>query len=266
MLKPIFRVLTINKSGYILLSAFFAAVVLIVIVWWPLAEEQLALIDWRRPLWQQLDWLLFGIFVAMSVFIMIGADLKADSLIILVGLAGGLVIESWGTTTNLWRYYTLERPPLWIIPAWPIASLSIDRLYRFLRRRLPPSDRRAGPVAVFYWIVFPLFYLIMLVFVWPTLGKPLTLTALVLCAFLICTPVDYRAMVLTFIAGAGLGYFLELWGTTRGCWIYYTGETPPLFAVLAHGMAAVAFWRTGRLLPAIWRLLPPPLANALSRK
>ena len=41
----------------------------------------------------------------------------------------------------------------------------------------------------------------------------------------------------------GLGYFLELWGTTRACWTYYTLETPPLFAVLAHGLAAVAFWR-----------------------
>ena len=74
------------------------------------------------------------------------------------------------------------------------------------------------------------------------------LAALALCAFLILTPVDARAMVLTFIAGAGLGYFLELWGTTRACWTYYTAETPPLFAVLAHGMAAVAFWRTGQVL------------------
>jgi len=30
---------------------------------------------------------------------------------------------------------------------------------------------------------------------------------------------------------------------TRECWTYYTLETPPLFAVLSHGMAAVAFWR-----------------------
>ena len=52
--------------------------------------------------------------------------------------------------------------------------------------------------------------------------------------------------MLTFAAGAGLGYFLEVWGTTRECWTYYTRETPPLFAVLAHGMAA-AFWRAGLL-------------------
>ena len=58
-------------------------------------------------------------------------------------------------------------------------------------------------------------------------------------------------VVLTFAAGAGLGYFLERWGTTRECWTYYTLQTPPLFAVLAHGMAAVAFWRTALLLKAV---------------
>lgn len=55
-----------------------------------------------------------------------------------------------------------------------------------------------------------------------------------------------------FAAGAGLGYFLELWGTTRECWTYYTLQTPPLFAVLAHGMAAVAFWRAGLVLKMLW--------------
>ena len=53
---------------------------------------------------------------------------------------------------------------------------------------------------------------------------------------------------LVFIAGSGLGYFLERWGTTRECWTYYTYQTPPFFAVLAHGMAAVVFWRVGKLM------------------
>jgi hypothetical protein len=237
-----------TRSSYLLLSAFVATLFVIIVVWWPLVVDYFATADPARPLWVQLDWLLLGIFAAMSLLIMSGADLKADALIVLVGFAGGLVIESWGTQTNLWTYYTLERPPLWIIPAWPIASLAIDRLYRLLARitnlQLPISQS-------LYWIIFPAFYLLMLFFVWPTLNKSFTWIALGLCALLIATPTDHRGAVLTFAAGTGLGYFLERWGTTRECWTYYTRETPPLFAVLAHGMAAVAFWRAGLLLKLV---------------
>jgi hypothetical protein len=226
------------------MSAFLATLFVIAVVWWPLVEANLGYIDWSRPLWTQLDWLLLGTFAAMSLLIMAGPDLKADALIVLVGAAGGLVIESWGTQTRLWTYFTLERPPLWIIPAWPIASLSIDRLVRLLNRLVPPGSPRFPFV---YGLLFAAFYILMLFFVWPTAGKSLTLMALALCAVLILTPTDHRLAVLTFVAGAGLGYFLERWGTTRECWTYYTRQTPPLFAVLAHGMAAVAFWRVGLL-------------------
>ena len=101
-------------------------------VWWPLAEEYLAYVDWHGAWWRYIDWLLLGIFGFMSITIIARANLKTDLLIIFVGVCGGLAIESWGTQTNLWHYYTAERPPLWIIPAWPIASLSIDRITRFL--------------------------------------------------------------------------------------------------------------------------------------
>jgi len=233
-----------TRSSYFLMSAFAAIVFVIGVVWWPLVEANLGYIDWSRPLWAQLDWLLVGIFVAMSLLIMAGPDLKADALIVLVGAAGGLAIESWGTQTRLWTYFTLERPPLWIIPAWPIASLSIDRLVRSLQRLAPTSFYKFRYI---YWLLFTAFYALMLIFAWPTADRSFTLMALALCALLILTPTDHRLAVLTFVAGAGLGYFLELWGTTRECWTYYTRQTPPLFAVLAHGMAAVAFWRTGLL-------------------
>ena len=58
-------------NRYLVLSLFWCSVILIVIVWWPLAQEQLALIDWSRPLLGQLDWLLLGIFAAMSVLILV---------------------------------------------------------------------------------------------------------------------------------------------------------------------------------------------------
>jgi hypothetical protein len=247
-----------TRSSMWLMSVFLAIVGLILIVWWPLVVEYTSTYDPHYPLWAQLDWLLIGVFAAMSLLIMGRADVRSDWVVLLVGMGGGLVIETWGTQTQLWTYYTLERPPLWIIPAWPIASLSIDRLYRLLLR-----ITRSWRPSVFrwlHWIILPVFLIIMLAFVAPTMDKSLTWAALALCILLTLTPGDERGAVLTFIAGAGLGYFLERWGTTRACWTYYTGATPPLFAVLAHGMAALAFWRTASLV----RSVLPSRARALA--
>lgn len=246
---PMARRLGWTRSSLGLMSAFLAIVGLILVVWWPLVVDYVSTYDPRYPLWMQVDWLLINLFAAMSVLIMAGADIRRDWMILLVGLGGGLAIETWGTQTRLWTYYTLERPPLWIVPAWPIASLSIDRLYRLLLR----LTRSWRPEAFrwLHWIILPSFLIIMVAFVAPTMDKSLTWAALALCLLLTLTPRDERGAVLTFLAGAGLGYFLERWGTTRACWTYYTGQTPPPFAVLAHGMAALAFWRTATLVRSI---------------
>ena len=263
-----------TRDSSILLGGFFMTVLLIMYVWWPLAEEYFAYVDWSGDWWRYIDWLLIGIFAFMSITIIARADLKTDLLIVFVGLCGGLAIESWGTQTNLWHYYTAERPPLWIIPAWPIASLSIDRLTRSLDFGLksvvlsgeavpkglqtfedwPNQSRETfdSVIKILYWLIFASFMVLMLVFVAPTFDKSFTRLSLILCILLILTPTNYRFALLTFIAGSGLGYYLELWGTTRQCWTYYTYQTPPLFAVLAHGMAAVAFWRAGLVLKTIW--------------
>ncbi len=257
-----------TRDSYVLFSGFVLLCGVIVYAWWPLAEELLAYVDWNGPWWRYFDWLLVGIWLVMSLLIMAGADLKTDIWIVFVGFMGGLVIESWGTQTEIWWYYTAERPPLWIIPAWPIASLSIDRLVRVLNGG--PVDFNASaprPTSNIYfrwgyWILFLSFYTLMLNFIGPTIDKSLTIMAIVLVTFLILTPTDHRLAVLTFAAGAGLGYFLEYWGTTRECWTYYTLARPPLFAVLAHGMAAVAFWRAVWVLRIFWSLrkreIPPP--------
>jgi hypothetical protein len=191
--------------------------------------------------------------IGMSITVIVRADLKMDLLIIFVGVCGGLAIESWGTQTNLWHYYTAERPPLWIIPAWPIASLSIDRISRFLDLLIErQTTNRKSLVSILYWLTFVSFLVLMVLFVAPTFDKSYTWLSLILCSLLILTPTNHRFALLTFAAGAGLGYYLELWGTTRQCWTYYTFQTPPLFAVLAHGMAAVTFWRAGLVLKTIW--------------
>ena len=121
-----------TRDSSILLGGFFITVVLIIYIWWPLAVEYFAYVDWSGDWWLYIDWLLIGVFAFMSITIIARADLKTDLFIIFVGACGGLAIESWGTQTNLWHYYTAERPPLWIIPAWPIASLSTDRITRTL--------------------------------------------------------------------------------------------------------------------------------------
>ncbi len=265
-LRNALRVFGWTKHSSILLGIFFLTIFLIVYIWWPLAEEVLSYIDWNGPWWRYMDWLLIGVFLFMSLTIISRADLRTDGLIIFVGVFGGLAIESWGTQTNLWHYYTAERPPLWIIPAWPIASLSIDRITRFLDhgvRRLckaplwGPSSLQSRKTShsifkTLYWITFASFYVLMLAFVAPTFDKSYTWLSLTLCGLLILTPTNHRFSALTFLAGAGLGYYLELWGTTRECWTYYTFEKPPLFAVLAHGMAAVAFWRAGLMMQMLW--------------
>ncbi len=243
-----------------MLSGFLLLIFLIGYVWWPLVLEYFSYFNPDISIWAQIDKLLVGVFLFMSLMIMANADIKADLPIIAIGLLGGLVIESWGTQTELWTYYTNERPPLWIIPAWPIASLSIDRLYHFLDRLLGRLPDKLWQVL--HWLIMPVFYALMLIFIWPTLDKSLTIMALVFCAFLMLTSTQPRAIVLTFIAGAGLGYFLELWGTTRECWIYYTLERPPMFAVLAHGMAAVAFWRVLELYHLFW----PKLVGRFARQ
>lgn len=244
-----------TRDSSILLGAFFITILLIVYIWWPLAVEYFAYVDWNGEWWRYIDWLLIGIFAFMSITIIARANLKTDLLIIFVGICGGLAIESWGTQTNLWFYYTEERPPLWIIPAWPIASLSIDRITRvlnFFTTKVTKEHKGEELFRILYWLTFVFFMSLMVSFVAPTFDKSYTWLSLIVCLLLILTPTDYRFALLTFLAGAGLGYYLELWGTTRQCWTYYTYQLPPLFAVLAHGMAAVAFWRAGLVLKTIW--------------
>lgn len=246
--------LGLTRHSATLFSVFLLTCLLIVYIWWPLAVEYWGYIRLYQqagyPWYALVDWLLLGIFAFMSVTIMARADFKIDGLIIFVGIFGGLAIESWGTQTNLWHYYTAERPPLWIIPAWPIASLSIDRVTRALK--YATLNWAESAFRACYWIIFAAFYALMLWYIAPTFDKSYTILSLLICALMILTPTDHRQALLTFIAGSALGYFLERWGTTRQCWTYYTNQTPPVFAVFAHGMAAVAFWRTGLLVQKTW--------------
>ncbi len=199
---------------------------------------------WRRYLDFSLgiDWLLVGIWVFMTALLCWGIAPRRDLVRAAVGLAGGLYIESWGTVTNLWWYFTSERPPIWILPAWPVAAIAIDRLSRAVDVVLPEEDLR-----FVWWGTLPPFVVTMGIFTLPYASEPLTRLSWLAMLVVLVVPGRLRQDVTLMLAGAGLGVFLEYWGTSRHCWNYYTREIPPLAAVLAHGYAAVAFQRVAGL-------------------
>ena len=90
-----------TRASYYMMSAFALLLFLMSYVWWPLFEDYFLTYNPDYPFWAQIDWLLIGIFAFMSLLMMAGADFKSDALIVGVGLVGGLVIESWGTQTEL---------------------------------------------------------------------------------------------------------------------------------------------------------------------
>jgi len=186
-----------------------------------------------------MDWLLAGTWVLLTGLVIWRVRPADDVLMLGAGLAGGAVIEWWGTNTLLWSYFTDERPPLWILPAWPIAALAVDRLAQIVDRAIP-AIARAGRA---WWVVAPAFVAWMTWFLWPTVQE--TASQVVVATMLVV--VVYRARpgrdLVIFVAGAMMGVFLEYWGTSRLCWTYYTEQVPPPVAIFAHGFAGVAFAR-----------------------
>ena len=203
-------------------------------------------INWRHLVDTSLgpDWLLIIIWLVMTGLLIWRPDARRDLPLMVVALGGGLVIEWWGTNTELWWYFTAERPPPWILPAWPVAALAIDRLCR-LACALLPALSRAGAL---YWVVVPAFVVLMTRFLWPSIHQPVSWVVVVMMGVVVMVGVKRDRDMALFIVGASAGIFLEYWGTTRRCWTYYTHQTPPIEAVLAHGFASIAFARGADLL------------------
>lgn len=212
---------------------------------------------WRQYLdLSQHDWLLLGIWLFMTALLCWGIAPRRDLIRAVVGFGGGLYIEAWGTVTSIWWYFTAERPPIWILPAWPVAAIAIDRLSRALDVVLPAWD-----VRWLWWALLPPFVLGMTWFIWPYADEPLTWVSIAAMVGVLVAPGQTRQDVTLMLAGAGLGVFLEYWGTSRRCWNYYTGEIPPIVAVFAHGYASVAFQRLAAAVE--WGLARVPAPSVL---
>jgi hypothetical protein len=235
---------TWTGSSWIILSGFLVIIALILIVWQPLVQDYIRLFDPAYPWWMQVDWLLIVIFLFMSIAITLGADLRKDWLLVSVGFCGGFIIESWGTRTGLWSYYTGEQPPLWILPAWPIAALTIDRMAGFFSTSLNRYHKKQNILA--YYLIFGGFILLMASFLVKHGWHLAHLVAFMGVVVLVISSQDRNYCLMIFLAGSILGIFLEYWGTSRECWTYYTHEIPPFFAVLAHGAASVAFYQVSQ--------------------
>lgn len=230
------RLLAIVRSGYDRRS--LAALALLFAVYTAVGVNWFHLLD----LSQGMDWLLVGIWALMSALLCREVQPVRDLPLVLVAFGGGLVIEGWGTQTELWSYFTAERPPIWILPAWPVAALTIDRLARMMDPLLP--RRHEG---LLWLLILPLFVLAMTRFLWPSIHLWMSPLVVGLMVGVLLSPGDRRRDLLLFLAGSLLGVLLEYWGTSRRCWTYYTGEIPPVEAVFAHGFASIAFDRGVRL-------------------
>ena len=212
-------------------------VVLVAVGWWEL-------VDINEPF----DGLLVFLWLFMALLMSWRVNFRRDVVLVFTAIWGGFLIEWWGTTTQLWTYFTQERPPLWIIPAWPVAALSTERLSYMLDRVFPKTRRWP------WWILYvsvPAFIVWMCIFMFPSWHITSTHVVFgIMIGVAISTKTPRRDVVL-FVMGAILGYGLEYWGTSRQCWTYYTQQRPPCVTAFAHGFASIAFFRATAVCHAV---------------
>jgi hypothetical protein len=242
-----------NRRSLVVLAVLFTAFAAVGTIWWKLLYLNRFVVDgWFVAIW------LF--MIAMLCW---DPQPAKDLPLALVAMAGGLTIEWWGTHTGLWVYFTRERPPLWILVAWPVSTLAIDRIYRALDRFAPRGEPRWR---LPYWIALPVFVATMTRFAWPTMGSPITQGMIGLMVVVTISGRTPRRDVVLLVAGSLLGVFLETWGTSHYCWTYYTREVPPPVTACAHGFASVVFVRVVPLLRWALPFIAPRAGLTLSGK
>lgn len=207
-----------------------------------------AAVAWRDYIsWSIADFdpVLWACWVSMAALTVYRVSVRRDAVLAGVALLGGALIEAWGTRAGLWTYFSGEQPPLFILPAWPAAALATERVSWWLGQRLPERGRWG----LLYGAAILGFSAWLIVWTRPGWGHPLTWVAGACVAVTAVTgpASERRGDLARFLAGVLVGFPLEYWGTSRGCWVYWSGEIPPLIAVLSHGFATVAFARGASL-------------------
>lgn len=172
-----------------------------------------------------LEILLLGGIILLAVrFIPEGARPVDDALVVIAASLYGYLAEFWGTNMGLWRYYTGEQPPAWIVPAWPLGALLVARLSARTRSALK------GPPYVPALLAWGWALLFFCVFIWFLAGVlPLWQLAAgcgLAAAVLASARRDLACASAVLLTGTACVFFADLWGTTNNCWTYHTGGGP----------------------------------------
>ncbi|MBI4675970.1 MAG: hypothetical protein HY748_00105 [Elusimicrobia bacterium] len=178
--------------------------------------------------------------------------------LVIIGLAAcvGWVAEAWGTREGLWAYYTGERPPLWIVPAWPLGALVVDRLADAARRRWG-GCLRSRDLDIAYRLLGATCLAVCAAFALPWLGEPKTWAVLAALAAAVAARPEPDGDFWVLATGLACVFLADVWGTTNNCWRYYPQAHGGLG--LASGIAfGIAF--DGSLVLGCLKL-----ANGLSR-
>ncbi len=234
-----------NRWSLVALAVMAALFVIIPLIWTDLFRMNLHVINW----------FLIAIWVFMTALLCWDVRPAQDITLAVVALAGGVLFEGWGTHTGLWHYFTGHKPPLWILPAWPVAALATARIAFLLDRFFLG---RTLDWRIPYWLFVLVFAVGMARFIRPSIGMLPTWVMIAVVGLAIVTGRAPRRDVSLLVAGVALGYFLEYWGTSRNCWTYYTRQVPPPVTVMAHGFAQVVFARTLSGLDLVFRRLGVP--------
>lgn len=238
-----------NGSGRELYAAGIAGLFAAVAVW----RLDLVLEAWRITsliLSQggRARWLLLGeavlfcgiLYTTWRVISQAPARPAHDLKVAVFGALAGWAIEAWGTRTGVWRYYTGETPPLWIVPVWPLGAALVERFAARARRGRTPSW--------WYWTAAGVSFAYVAAFIAPWLDRPAGWAALALVAAALTAGVKPEDEFWTLAVGIACVFFADFWGTTNGCWAYYLHQEPGgLWRGIAFGMALDAAIVVGAL-------------------